>query len=234
MRIAVCIFAFLTVVAPVAVAQQSTATVEAPMDDPLEGLFGEISAEDARRAVELATEARDAYNAGEVPRAIGLFEQAFDLSRDPGFAYNLGALYESIDEIPRARSYYEGYLELLPEAPNRAEVEETLERLQAILELEWARVRVESLPDDAQVYVVRQGQEFYLGRAPVQRWMRPGTVALRFRAPGYDDVDLEGQAAVDGILTLTGLLQARTIRRERLAALCTRTPADARCTGDSL
>ena len=173
------------------------------MDDPLEGLFGDISVEDARRAVELATEARDAYNAGEPGRAIGLFEQAFDLSRDPGFAFNLGALYEAMDEIPRARSYYQGYLELLPDAPNRAEVESTLERLEAILNLEWARVRVES--------------------------MRPGEVSLRFRSPGYTDVELEGEASIDGILTLTGLLQPRTVRRERMSALCERAPTDARC-----
>lgn len=205
------------------------------MDDPLEGLFGEISVEDARRAVELATEARDAYNAGEPGRAIGLFEQAFDLSHDPGFAFNLGALYEAMDEIPRARSYYQGYLELLPDAPNRAEVEETLERLESILELEWARVRVESMPDEVQAYVVRQDQgqdqEFYLGRTPVQRWMRPGEVSLRFRSPGYADLDLEGEAALGGILTLTGRLQPSTVRRERIAALCERAPTDSRCTG---
>jgi tetratricopeptide (TPR) repeat protein len=233
MRITTCMFAFLMGIAPLAAAQESVDTMEAPMDDPLEGLFGEISPENARRAVELATEARDAYNAGDVGRAIGLFEQAFDLSHDPGFAYNLGALYEAMDEIPRARSYYQGYLELLADAPNRTEVEQTLERLEAILELEWARVRVESIPENAHVYVVRQDQEFYLGRAPVQRWMRPGPVYLRFRAPGHDAMDLEGQAAVDLILTLTGLLPARTVQRERMTALCARVPADARC-ADSL
>jgi tetratricopeptide (TPR) repeat protein len=230
LRIAVCMFPFLLGIAPLAAAQEGVTAVDAPMDDPLEGLFGEISAEDARRAVELATEARDAYNAGEPGRAIALFEQAFDLSRDPGFAFNLGALYEAMDEIPRARSYYEGYLELLPDAPNRAEVEATLERLEAILNLEWARVRVESMPDEVQVYVVRQGQEFYLGRTPVQRWMRPGEVSLRFRLPGHSDVELNGRAEIDGILTLTGLLQPLTVRRERMSALCERAPTDARCT----
>jgi len=229
MRIAVCLFPLWMGIVPLAVAQENTTTVDAPMDDPLEGLFGEISVEDARRAVELATEARDAYNAGDSGRAIGLFEQAFDLSRDPGFAFNLGALYEAMDEIPRARSYYQGYLELLPDAPNRAEVESTLERLEAILNLEWARVRLESMPDEAQVYVLRQGQEFYLGRTPVQRWMRPGEVSLRFRSPGYTDLELEGEASIDGILTLTGLLQPRTVRRERMLALCERAPTDARC-----
>jgi tetratricopeptide (TPR) repeat protein len=217
---------------PMNVFAQSTdaTTVETPLDDPLDGLFGDVSPEAARRSVELATEARAAYANDEVARAIRLFEEAFDLSRDPGFAFNLGALYESVGEIPRARAYFDAYLTLYPEAPNAADVVATLERLDAVLALEWAHVEVGSEPEGARVFVVRDGNEYFLGTTPVERWLQPGELALRFRERGFMDRDLQATISAGGETALTGYLEPRTLRAERVAYHCATHPDDRRCT----
>lgn len=222
-------------VASLLIVSISASAQEAPegvwADDPLEGLFGDVSPEDARHAVELAELARAAYEADEVGQAIGYFEQAFDLSHDPGFAFNLGALYEAVGEIPRSRAYFEAYLELYPDAPNVGDVEGIIADLDALLQAEWVLVNLESDPTGAHVYVVRGDDEFLLGTAPLQRWLRPGEATFRFRSRGWQDKDVTTVADLGGVTRITGQLEPRSMRAHRLDRRCSFAPATANCGG---
>jgi tetratricopeptide (TPR) repeat protein len=221
-----CCVAFL--VAPMfATAQDAPDGVWA--DDPLEGLFGDVSPEDARHAVEFAEQARAAYEADDIGQAIGLFEQAFDLSHDPGFAFNLGALYEAVGELPRARAYFEAYLELYPDAPNAGEVADIVSSIDETLQAEWVMVNLDSNPVGASVFVVRGDDEFLLGTAPLSRWLRPGEATFRFRTRGWQDKDVQTVADLGGITRITGQLEPRSMRAHRLERRCSFSRATANC-----
>lgn len=220
-------FAGLLLATSTAVAQDAPDGVWA--DDPLEGLFGDVSAEDARRAVELAELARAAYEADQLGQAIGYFEQAFALSRDPGFAFNLGAIYEAVGEIPRSRAYFEAYLELYSDAPNAEEVRNIIADLDSVLQAAWVLVSFESDPGGANVYVVRGDDEFLLGAAPLQRWLRPGEATFRFRTRGWQDKDVTTVADLGGVTRITGQLEPRSMRAHRLEQRCSFAPATANC-----
>jgi tetratricopeptide (TPR) repeat protein len=198
-------------------------------DDPLEGLFGDVSAEDARRAVELAQQARAAYDEDNIGGALAYYEQAFDLSHDPAFAFNLGALYEAVGELPRARSYLGAYLELYPDAPNRAAVQEQIAGITATLQREWAPVRFSADVAGASVLLVRGDEEFLLGSSPLERWLRPGDYVFRFRQRGWFDADLSTDLAAGGVTELTGMLQPRSMQAQRLTRRCAISAAGARC-----
>jgi tetratricopeptide (TPR) repeat protein len=66
---------------------------------------------------------KNAYNAGDYPTAIREFKAAEALRPSPLLAYNIGLANEKLGKKRVAVKYYKRYLEQLPTAANRAEVE---------------------------------------------------------------------------------------------------------------
>lgn len=64
-----------------------------------------------------------AYDAGEYEDALRFFEQAHDRSARPGLLYNIGQAADRLREDERALTAYRAYLQQVPGAANRAEVE---------------------------------------------------------------------------------------------------------------
>ena len=66
---------------------------------------------------------RESFARGDFDRAAAEFEQAYELSHRPGLQYNIGTAYERLHRWQEARDAFQRYLELVPDAPDRAEVE---------------------------------------------------------------------------------------------------------------
>lgn len=66
---------------------------------------------------------RESFARGDFERAAAEFEQAYELSHRPGLQYNIGTAYERLHRWQEARDAFQRYLELVPDAPDRAEVE---------------------------------------------------------------------------------------------------------------
>src|SRR5688572_13706765 len=70
------------------------------------------------------------YNLGRWKEAIDLFTQAYEAYDNPDLLFNIGQAYRQDGNCSRAIFFYKRYLALKPNAPNRAEVEKFIEKLQ--------------------------------------------------------------------------------------------------------
>src|SRR5690349_7243874 len=73
---------------------------------------------------------RNAYNAGDYVTAIREFKAAEALRPSPILDYNIGLANEKLGKKRVALKYYNRYLEQMPNAPNRAEVDGRIAQLQ--------------------------------------------------------------------------------------------------------
>ncbi|MCU1281839.1 MAG: hypothetical protein JWM53_5385 [bacterium] len=74
---------------------------------------------------------RNAYNAGDYVTAIREFKAAEQLRPSPILDYNIGLANEKLGKRRVAVKYYKRYLEIQPNAPNKAEVEQKVTTLEA-------------------------------------------------------------------------------------------------------
>ncbi len=75
-------------------------------------------------------EGKQAFTAGDFAEAAARFEEAFKLSADPTHLFNLAQAQRLAGDCDAARASYREYLARVPEAPNRADVEEKLAALE--------------------------------------------------------------------------------------------------------
>lgn len=67
-----------------------------------------------------------AYNDGRVSDALGYFQRAYDLSHRPELLFNVATAHERLRHDAEAIAAYQGYLDQVPDAPNRRFVEERI------------------------------------------------------------------------------------------------------------
>lgn len=84
---------------------------------------GEIAAADVARARALFAEGESAFDTGDYVLALARFEEAYRLSQRPELLYNIAFCEERLGNDEAALSGYELFVEALPDAPNRADVE---------------------------------------------------------------------------------------------------------------
>jgi len=89
------------------------------------------SAEADRRALALYEEGSSAFAREDYSTAAARFEAAFTLSPRPRILFNLGVTYDRMGIPQQAVDAYERFLHQLPNAPERAQVEERLRVLRA-------------------------------------------------------------------------------------------------------
>jgi tetratricopeptide (TPR) repeat protein len=73
---------------------------------------------------------KNAYNAGDYVTAIREFKAAEALRPSPLLSYNIGLSNEKLHKKRVAVKYYHRYLDAMPNAPNRAEVERSIAELE--------------------------------------------------------------------------------------------------------
>jgi tetratricopeptide (TPR) repeat protein len=74
------------------------------------------------------------YNLGEFDAAVTEFKAAYALTSEPGLLFNVAQAYRLKEDYKQALYFYKTYLRIVPDAPNRADVERwiaELERLQS-------------------------------------------------------------------------------------------------------
>lgn len=69
------------------------------------------------------TTGREAFSRGDFSTAAMEFERAYTLSRRPQLLYNIGRAYQEQLRLDEAQRAFQHYLDALPNAPDRAEVE---------------------------------------------------------------------------------------------------------------
>jgi len=81
---------------------------------------------EARRLYQDGTKA---YNLGDYADAIAAYKEAYRLVANPFFLYNIGQAHRLSGDLASAGRFYKSFLNALPEAPNRAEVEERIRQI---------------------------------------------------------------------------------------------------------
>jgi hypothetical protein len=73
------------------------------------------------------------YNLGEFVQAIEEFKQAYAISQAHGLLFNIAQAYRLTQDHRQALYFYKTYLRLVPEAPNRADVESRMVEIEKLL-----------------------------------------------------------------------------------------------------
>src|SRR6516225_1877017 len=66
------------------------------------------------------------YEIGEFQKALDSFKRAYLNYADPSLLFNLGQCYRQLGDKPEALRSYRQFLNKVPDAPNRAEVERVI------------------------------------------------------------------------------------------------------------
>jgi tetratricopeptide (TPR) repeat protein len=113
--------AWISLLLTLGVAQAQPNPGPPPADDP----------EMLRQAKTHFEAGRAAYNNGDYQTAVREFKAAELLRSSPVLNYNIGLAQEKLNHRKAALRYYRLYLEQLPSAPNRAEVESKIATLES-------------------------------------------------------------------------------------------------------
>jgi tetratricopeptide (TPR) repeat protein len=88
------------------------------------------AAELARAHFERAT---NHYNLGQFEEAITEFRKAYEVKADPSFIFNIAQSYRHLGINDKAIFFYRRYLSMHPDPPDRAQVEERIRQLTALV-----------------------------------------------------------------------------------------------------
>ena len=95
------------------------------------------SPEQLNKAKEQNQRGKELFNLGKFKQAAAAYDKAYKAVPLPAFLYNLGqchARMDTVEELEKGRFYLETYLAKQPEAPNRAEVDKEIARLERKIE----------------------------------------------------------------------------------------------------
>ena len=80
----------------------------------------------AAAARRVASEGAEHYNLGHFEEALAAYSEAYELYSAPQLLFNIGQCHRELGHHERVVFFFERFLEELPQAPNRAVVEELL------------------------------------------------------------------------------------------------------------
>ena len=138
------------------------------------------------QAISYSERADAAYAEGDLDLAIALYEQAFRFVEDPNFAYNLGAMYSESGNIGQSYNYFSRYVEMYPGASDRADIEAYLQEIETEVHTTCSLVVATSEPIGAEIFLVGEENEHYLGRTPLELWIEPDAFVFEYRLEGYE------------------------------------------------
>ena len=145
------------------------------------------------------------YRKGEFAKAAAEFKVALAMHPSPKLAFNWARSAERADKIEDAIEAYRRYLQLAPDAKDRAEVESLLPVLEERLRESYPEVAMTSRPAGARIYI-DGAKEPLDAVTPTTLRLKPGAHTLRLVAKGHRTLDRSLQvkagatASVDAVL----------------------------------
>jgi tetratricopeptide (TPR) repeat protein len=76
------------------------------------------------------------YNLGQFEEAISEYRKGYEQKADPVFLLNIGEAYRQLGADEKALFFYRRYLTSVPDAPNRAQIEEKIATLEQLVAAE--------------------------------------------------------------------------------------------------
>lgn len=155
------------------------------------------------RAREAYSRGVTAYEQRRYKDAIDLFNQANRLTPNPAFSFNIGIAYEEMGDPALALSHYRAYVRLAPQAPDRNEVDQRVEKLELKLQEKGVQqVTILSEPPGATVSI----DDAALGVTPWTGEVAPGHHRVSLQLRGYRDevrdFDLPPARSIDVPVTM--------------------------------
>lgn len=133
---------------------------------------------------------RKAYAAGDYEGAIAEFKAAFDIKASTGALYNIAKSYEKMGRYEEAIDYFQQYLDLEPNAPDRADIEEAIKRLKRSIRARYQELSVSSDPPGADIYLDDRNTGLQ-GQTNFRFKVTPGPHTLYIDLNGYEPVKRE-------------------------------------------
>jgi tetratricopeptide (TPR) repeat protein len=157
------------------------------------------------------------YKKKKYTEAIVAYQRALALVPDAAGPYReLGRCYWQLNRLDDAIDSFVEYLNLLPDAPERAEIEKSIAALKARLATkERALLSVESDPPGAMVYILdASGKARAVGFTPLSDHpVDPRAASVRLSRPGYEETskELKLKAGLSAELSLSLKASAKPV-----------------------
>jgi tetratricopeptide (TPR) repeat protein len=144
---------------------------------------------------------RTAFERGDYEAAINEFLAALEYKPEASAAfYNIAKSYERLARYEEAIANYEQYLELAPNASDRADVEATIVALRKAIRERFQPLSVSSEPPGADIFL--DDQSVVVGQTNFEFKVTPGPHTLALQLNGYETVTKEFVMPDDKPLTL--------------------------------
>jgi tetratricopeptide (TPR) repeat protein len=146
----------------------------------------DASSPDARYEARIQ-EGRKAFSRGDYEAAIEEFKAAFDIRPKPAALFNIAKSYEKMGRYEESIDHFQQYLDLDPTATDRADVEETIKRLQKSIRERFQELSVSSDPPGADIYLDDRNTGLQ-GQTNFRFKVTPGPHTLYLDINGYEPV----------------------------------------------
>ncbi len=130
---------------------------------------------------------RDAYGKGDYEGAIEEFKAAFDIKASQAALFNIAKSYEKMGRYEEAIDHYTQYLDLDPNASDRADVENTIKRLKRSIKSRFQELSIASDPPGADIYVDDRNSGIQ-GQTNFRLKLPPGPHTVFLDLNGYEPV----------------------------------------------
>ncbi len=141
-----------------------------------------VSAQDY---AEVKAKATSAFQAGNFDEAAVLFQEAFEIEPRGNLLYNIGLCYDKAGKTAEAVSFYQRYIEAVPNASRRPAVVRQIAKLKELLAGRYEQVSVTSSPPGAIIFVDDKSKGA-MGAAPVEFKLLPGSYTIIAELDGHE------------------------------------------------
>ena len=130
---------------------------------------------------------RAKYKAGDYEGAIEEFRAAFDVKAAPAPLYNIAKSYENMGRWEEAADYFQQYLDLDPNASDRANVEALIKEMQRRIKGRFKELSISSDPPGADIYLDDRNSGLQ-GQTNFRFKVAPGPHTLYLDLNGYEPI----------------------------------------------
>lgn len=126
-----------------------------------------------------------AFQAGEFAKAADLFEQAFTLNPQGNLLYNIGMCHDKAGNTVDAVTWYQRFMDAVPDSPKRPEVARRVAELQENLKGKYENVTVNTDPGGALIFIDDKARGA-MGESPLTFKLFPGSYTVIAEKEGFE------------------------------------------------